>query len=35
MVTRGGENMREVPWIWTMAGTTGTDKELEDGMVPS
>ncbi|KAF7375725.1 CxC2 domain-containing protein [Mycena sanguinolenta] len=30
MVTRGGENMREVSWIWTMAGTAGTDEELED-----
>ncbi|KAJ6467623.1 hypothetical protein C8R47DRAFT_942443, partial [Mycena vitilis] len=31
MVTRGGENMREVSWIWTMAGTAGTDEELQDG----
>ncbi|KAK7053876.1 CxC2 domain-containing protein [Favolaschia claudopus] len=31
MVTRGGENMREIAWIWTMAGTAGTDEELEDG----
>lgn len=31
MVTRGGENMREISWIWTMAGTAGTDEELEDG----
>jgi hypothetical protein len=34
-VTWGGKNMREVSWIWTMAGTAGTDEELEDGMVPS
>ncbi|KAJ7446857.1 hypothetical protein B0H11DRAFT_1745318 [Mycena galericulata] len=32
MVTRGGENMREVSWIWTVTGTAGTDAELEDGM---
>jgi hypothetical protein len=31
MVTRGGENRREISWIWTMAGTAGTDEELEDG----
>ncbi|KAJ7024108.1 hypothetical protein C8F04DRAFT_969398 [Mycena alexandri] len=31
MVTRGGENMREISWIWTLAGTAGTDEELEDG----
>ncbi|KAJ7604057.1 hypothetical protein DFH06DRAFT_1021549, partial [Mycena polygramma] len=31
MVTRGGENFREISWIWTMAGTAGTDEELEDG----
>lgn len=31
MVTRGGENMREILWIWTMAGAAGTDEELEDG----
>jgi hypothetical protein len=31
VVTRGGENMREISWIWTMAGTAGTDEELEDG----
>jgi hypothetical protein len=31
MVARGGENMREVSWIWTVAGTAGTDEELEDG----
>ncbi|KAJ7444081.1 hypothetical protein B0H11DRAFT_1747673 [Mycena galericulata] len=31
MVTRGGENMREVSWIWTVTGTAGTDAELEDG----
>jgi hypothetical protein len=33
MMTQGGENMREVSWIWTMAGTAGTDEELEDGKV--
>ncbi|KAJ7848834.1 hypothetical protein B0H14DRAFT_2356572 [Mycena olivaceomarginata] len=32
MVTRGGENMREISWIWTMAGTAGTDEELEDAL---
>lgn len=31
MVTRGGENVRQVSWIWTMAGTAGTEEELEDG----
>jgi hypothetical protein len=31
MVARGGENMRKVSWIWTVAGTAGTDEELEDG----
>lgn len=31
MVTRGGENTREIWWIWTLAGTAGTDEELEDG----
>jgi hypothetical protein len=31
MVTRGGENMREISWIWTVAGNAGTDEELEDG----
>ncbi|KAJ7727186.1 hypothetical protein B0H16DRAFT_1331686, partial [Mycena metata] len=31
MVMRGGENMREISWIWTLAGTAGTDEELEDG----
>jgi hypothetical protein len=34
MVTRGGENLREISWIWTMAGTAGTDEELEDGKTP-
>ncbi|KAJ7789818.1 hypothetical protein B0H14DRAFT_3502546 [Mycena olivaceomarginata] len=32
MVTRRGESMREVSWIWTVAGTAGTDKELEDAL---
>ncbi|KAJ7800235.1 hypothetical protein B0H14DRAFT_2387450 [Mycena olivaceomarginata] len=31
MVTRGGQNMHQISWIWTMAGTAGTDEELEDG----
>jgi hypothetical protein len=31
MVTRGGENLREISWIWTMAGTAGTDEEIQDG----
>ncbi|KAF7346690.1 CxC2 domain-containing protein [Mycena sanguinolenta] len=32
MITRGGENMREISWIWTMAGTAGTDEELEEAL---
>ncbi|KAJ7801214.1 hypothetical protein B0H14DRAFT_3489904 [Mycena olivaceomarginata] len=32
MVTRGGENVRQVSWIWTMAGTAGTEEELEDAL---
>jgi hypothetical protein len=28
---RSGENMRKVSWIWTGAGTTGTDADLEEG----
>ncbi|KAJ7462644.1 hypothetical protein B0H11DRAFT_1734840 [Mycena galericulata] len=32
MMTRGGENYREVSWIWTVAGTSGTDEELEDAL---
>ncbi|KAJ7448160.1 hypothetical protein FB451DRAFT_1343347 [Mycena latifolia] len=28
---RGGENVREVSWIWAAAGTSGTDADLEDG----
>jgi hypothetical protein len=32
-ITRG-ENFREVAWIWTVAGTAGTDEELEDGACP-
>ncbi|KAJ7834834.1 hypothetical protein B0H13DRAFT_1653010 [Mycena leptocephala] len=31
MVTRGGESVREISWIWTVSGTAGTDAELEDG----
>ncbi|KAJ6568315.1 hypothetical protein DFH09DRAFT_917981 [Mycena vulgaris] len=30
--TKGGESTREVSWIWTVAGTSGTDEELEDGV---
>lgn len=30
MAARGGENTRELSWIWTVAGTAGTDAELED-----
>ncbi|KAJ7212323.1 hypothetical protein B0H12DRAFT_989926, partial [Mycena haematopus] len=26
------ENRRQVSWIWAMAGTTGTDAELEDAL---
>ncbi|KAK7039755.1 hypothetical protein R3P38DRAFT_3181559 [Favolaschia claudopus] len=26
------ENRREVSWIWTMAGSTGSDAELEDAL---
>ncbi|KAJ7029947.1 hypothetical protein C8F04DRAFT_1264290 [Mycena alexandri] len=29
---RGGENVREVSWIWTAAGTSGTDAELEEAL---
>ncbi|KAJ7042238.1 hypothetical protein C8F04DRAFT_946268 [Mycena alexandri] len=29
---RGGESVREVSWIWTVAGTAGTDAELEDAL---
>ncbi|KAJ7851559.1 hypothetical protein B0H13DRAFT_2360051 [Mycena leptocephala] len=32
MVTRGGENLREISWIWTMAGTAGTDEEIQDAL---
>ncbi|KAJ7190623.1 hypothetical protein GGX14DRAFT_579706 [Mycena pura] len=32
LVTRGGENMRQISWIWTVAGTAGTDEELEDAL---
>jgi hypothetical protein len=35
MVTRGGENFREISWIWTVARTAGTDEELEDGTHPT
>lgn len=26
-----GEGRREVSWIWTVAGTSGTDANLHDG----
>jgi hypothetical protein len=26
-----GESQREVSWIWTVAGMTGTDTGIEDG----
>ncbi|KAJ7936005.1 hypothetical protein B0H13DRAFT_2304071 [Mycena leptocephala] len=29
---RGGENVREVSWIWTAAGTGGTDADLEEAL---
>ncbi|KAJ7179972.1 hypothetical protein C8R43DRAFT_1117316 [Mycena crocata] len=29
---RESENVREVSWIWKLAGTTGTDAELEDAL---
>ncbi|KAJ7429540.1 hypothetical protein FB451DRAFT_1070105, partial [Mycena latifolia] len=28
---RGPENQRQVSWIWTSAGTSGTDADLEEG----
>lgn len=28
---RGGESVREISWIWSVAGTDGTDADLEDG----
>jgi hypothetical protein len=28
---KAGESRREVSWIWTVAGTSGTDADLEDG----
>ena len=27
-----GESRRQVSWIWTLAGKTGTDEELEEGI---
>jgi hypothetical protein len=30
---RGGENMREISWIWTEAGISGSDLELEEGEI--
>ncbi|KAK7050421.1 CxC2 domain-containing protein [Favolaschia claudopus] len=32
MVGTRAENRREVSWIWTSAGSTGTDAELEDAL---
>ncbi|KAF8144424.1 hypothetical protein K438DRAFT_1992779 [Mycena galopus ATCC 62051] len=29
---RGGENVREVSWIWTGAGLAGTDAQLEEAL---
>ncbi|KAJ7198761.1 hypothetical protein GGX14DRAFT_573205 [Mycena pura] len=29
---RGGENVREVSWIWTAAGIGGTEAELEEAL---
>ncbi|KAJ7714051.1 hypothetical protein DFH07DRAFT_974574 [Mycena maculata] len=29
---RGGENVGKVSWIWTVAGTAGTDADLEDAL---
>ncbi|KAJ7785446.1 hypothetical protein B0H14DRAFT_3506857 [Mycena olivaceomarginata] len=29
---RSGENMRKVSWIWTGAGTTGSDADLEEAL---
>ncbi|KAJ7604746.1 hypothetical protein FB45DRAFT_880205 [Roridomyces roridus] len=29
---RGGEKFREVSWIWTMAGTSGTDVDLDEAL---
>ncbi|KAJ7111422.1 hypothetical protein C8R44DRAFT_566275, partial [Mycena epipterygia] len=28
----GGENMREISWIWTAAGTSGMDQKLEEAL---
>ncbi|KAJ7468442.1 hypothetical protein B0H11DRAFT_2159494 [Mycena galericulata] len=35
MSAAAGESRREVSWIWTVAGTTGTDEELEDALTKS
>ncbi|KAF8217416.1 hypothetical protein K438DRAFT_1556305 [Mycena galopus ATCC 62051] len=32
MVTHGGESVREVLCVWTMAGTVGTDEGLKNGV---
>ncbi|KAJ7773717.1 hypothetical protein DFH07DRAFT_767661 [Mycena maculata] len=29
---RGGKNVREVSWIWTVVGTAGSDADLEDAL---
>ncbi|KAJ7715761.1 hypothetical protein B0H16DRAFT_1667046 [Mycena metata] len=31
-VARGGENVREVSWIWTAEGTAGSDAEMEEAL---
>ncbi|KAJ7720540.1 hypothetical protein B0H16DRAFT_1336023 [Mycena metata] len=31
-VARGGESVREISWIWSVAGTQGTDADLEDAL---
>ncbi|KAJ7692654.1 hypothetical protein B0H16DRAFT_1486360 [Mycena metata] len=32
LVARGGENVREVSWIWTASATSTTEAELEEGI---
>ncbi|KAJ7926131.1 hypothetical protein B0H13DRAFT_1599892 [Mycena leptocephala] len=29
---RSGENVREISWIWTAAGTSGTDADLDEAL---
>ncbi|KAJ7754817.1 hypothetical protein B0H16DRAFT_1458854 [Mycena metata] len=31
-IARGGENVREVSWIWTGTGSTGTDADIEEAL---